>query len=251
MHFLFTGEIFRYSFFLHALSHCVILTVLSFAYRFYVISKSAPSRSSTRIAVFLVYLPSFIVFIIFCYGMETDQSIIKESMENRPDIPWNISTFVITKSVFSPSVAYCSVYLTVFSTFNCISIIVIRRKVQLILKNSASSLSSATRRTHANLIKALSIQASLPFLMHLADVLFALTYLFPIHYSILENAIFWLTSFPPALSPIIYIHYVRPYRNAVEDGFRRCLGMSNRWRPTAEQTSHTHQAFSVSLGPTL
>ncbi|CAD6200176.1 unnamed protein product [Caenorhabditis auriculariae] len=219
-----------HSFMLMVLAHCVVLTVISFAYRLFVLRHPPPSQRLLWLSIFLGFLPSFVMFYTYLYALESDPTVTNDLKNQRSDIIWDSYTHAFTITAFSPTVAGCCTYLGVLTTAAIATVLIIRRKAQKILTNASESLSPSTKQLHKTLMKALAVQASLPFLMYIADLMFTSIYLFEIKSSPVESSVFLITTFPPALSPILYIYYVRPYR-------KRPTGMDQKMYRIQESTT--------------
>ncbi|CAD6200178.1 unnamed protein product [Caenorhabditis auriculariae] len=202
---------------LHGMAHCMMLTVISFGYRLFVLRHPSPTKKMLWLTIALFYLPSFAMFLTFISALETDPKVIEALKEQRNNVDWNIVPHVFLQSFFTISNGGSATYLFLVAMVGCFAVIIMRRKAHLILQRVDNSLSSSTKRVHKTLMKALAIQASLPFLMYIADLIFTAMHFFHIQHSAVENSVFLLLMFPPALSPILSIYYVQPYRIGLKE----------------------------------
>ncbi|CAD6198874.1 unnamed protein product [Caenorhabditis auriculariae] len=216
---------------LHGLIHCVTLTIISFGYRLFVLRHSSPSSRNVWLIILLGDFPSFLMFVTFMCSLETDNTLIETLKKERNDIDWNVVTHVFLTSVYAIPLGSCSFYLFIVMTVGCFSVIIIRRKANSILQSADNSLSATTKRFHKALMKALAVQASLPFLMYIADLNFCYLCLFQVHSSPLENSVLMLSMVPPALSPIMSIYYIRPYRVGLQEWTKKLFGVSSKYVP--------------------
>ncbi|CAD6198875.1 unnamed protein product [Caenorhabditis auriculariae] len=218
-----------HSIMLHGLIHCITLTIISFGYRLFVLRHSSPSSRNLWLIILLGYFPSFLMFVTFMCSLETDTRVIETLKKQRSDIDWNVVSHVFLTSVYAIPLGSCSFYLFIVTTAGCFSVILIRRKANSILQSADNSLSATTKRVHKTLMKALAVQASLPFLMYIADLNFSYLCLFQVHSSPIENSVLMLSMVPPALSPVMSIYYVRPYRVGLQEWAKKLFGVSSKF----------------------
>ncbi|CAD6198876.1 unnamed protein product [Caenorhabditis auriculariae] len=213
---------------LHGNIHCIMLTIISFGYRLFVLKYPSPRKRMLCLIVALGYLPSFVEFCTLQFTLEPDTVLIESLKQKREEIDWSRTSFVFFASVNQIANGGCSIYMFFMTTIGVVSVIIMRRKAHLILKNADSSLSPTTKRVHKTLMKALAMQASLPFLMFISYMVFSSMETFHLHYSVVENSIFLLSMCPPAFSPILSIYYVHPYRVGLQEWMKRCIDLSLR-----------------------
>ncbi|KAK6025862.1 hypothetical protein OSTOST_08224 [Ostertagia ostertagi] len=64
-----------YSFMLHCYAHALYSLLFSFSYRFYVLSHCQPRRCVIRAIIALIYIPSFIQFVTFCFASDSEADV--------------------------------------------------------------------------------------------------------------------------------------------------------------------------------
>ncbi|EFP03859.1 CRE-SRD-8 protein [Caenorhabditis remanei] len=210
------GERFCFNVFgayLHFHTHALWLVFLSFAYRYYVMIQKEPSRRALQFSVFLFYLPSMTQFLAMIF-QEMDLNEVRVVLHSKfPQ--YNLTGLTITGAVdiitFAP--LYTLIHMTIISIPIAIGIQVLRRKIISVLISKGVDLTTRSRNLHAQLLRTLTFQATVP-LIYFLDVFFFFLTRFWSH-PILEFSIIIPSLIVPILTPSSSLFYVTPYRNFV------------------------------------
>ncbi|KAF1757146.1 hypothetical protein GCK72_013601 [Caenorhabditis remanei] len=210
------GERFCFNVFgclLHCHTHALWLVFLSFAYRYYVMIKREPSRLALQLSILIIYIPSLIQLLAM-FSQEMDIEEIRNLLhEAYPE--YNLTGLTVTGAVDSFQFAplYTLIHMTVISTPISIGIHILKNKIVGLLQSRGVDLSSKTRNLHAQLLRTLRFQATVPLIY-----IFGVFCFFSSHFwshPIIE----FFTVIPPLLVPILTpfscILYVTPYRHYV------------------------------------
>ncbi|GMR35579.1 hypothetical protein PMAYCL1PPCAC_05774, partial [Pristionchus mayeri] len=79
----------------------------------------------------------------------------------------------------------------------------------------SSEMSVRTRKMHGNLVKALTIHATLPPITIIGVILYLVLFFDLYYHATLEKAIYTFAALPPALSAFCTLYYVEPYRRFI------------------------------------
>ncbi|PIC33399.1 hypothetical protein B9Z55_013392 [Caenorhabditis nigoni] len=204
-----------YGIMLHFYSYSLWLLILAFAYRYYVMLRDEPSRWALQLTIFLVYIPSFIMMTALTLD-HADPSIVRKMLKSRfPE--YNLSGLVITGSVDTTQFAamFAIIHMTVLSTPITIGIWILRKMIMQKLTYKGIDLTSKTKNLHAQLLKALTLQATIP-VFYLLGVIFYFIGQFGIwSLPIIEFSIFTSFLIVPILTPLSSLVYVSPYKRFV------------------------------------
>ncbi|XGW17001.1 hypothetical protein V3C99_001989 [Haemonchus contortus] len=77
---------------------------------------------------------------------------------------------------------------------------------------STQSMSQRTRQLHSQLLRALAIQACLPVLYLVTQVIQAIQFLNIYHHPLMEYCFIFLIAPIPALNPLVSLYFIGPYR---------------------------------------
>ncbi|EFP07977.1 hypothetical protein CRE_16506 [Caenorhabditis remanei] len=210
------GERFCFNVFgayLHFHTHALWLVFLSFAYRYYVMIQKEPSRRALQFSVFIFYLPSMTQFLAMIF-QEMDLNEVRVVLQSKfPQ--YNLTGLTITGAVdiiaFAP--LYTLIHMTIISIPIAIGIQILRRKIIAVLISKGVDLTTRSRNLHAQLLRTLTFQATVP-LIYFLDVFFFFLTRFWSH-PILEFSIIIPSLIVPILTPLSSLFYVTPYRNFV------------------------------------
>ncbi|CAL2039919.1 unnamed protein product [Caenorhabditis brenneri] len=210
------GERFCFNVFgayLHFHTHALWLIFLSFAYRYYVMVRKEPSRRLLQFSVFIVYIPSLTQF-LGMFFQEMDLEEVRFVIQSRfPQ--YNLTGLTVTGAVdiitFAP--LYTLIHMTIISFPIAIGIQVLRRKIIEVLVLKGVDLTTRSRNLHAQLLRTLTFQATVPLIYFLDVFCFFLTHIWS--HPILEFSIIIPSLIVPILTPLSSLIYVTPYRNFV------------------------------------
>ncbi|EFP07979.1 hypothetical protein CRE_16507 [Caenorhabditis remanei] len=198
---------------LHFHTHALWLVFLSFAYRYYVMIRKEPSRLALQLSILIIYIPSLIQLLAM-FSQEMDIEEIRNLLhEAYPE--YNLTGLTVTGAVDSFQFAplYTLIHMTVISTPISIGIHILKNKIVALLQSRGVDLSPKTRNLHAQLLRTLRFQATVPLIY-----IFGVFCFFSSHFwshPIIE----FFTVIPPLLVPILTpfscILYVTPYRHYV------------------------------------
>ncbi|VDK68143.1 unnamed protein product [Cylicostephanus goldi] len=105
---------------------------------------------------------------------------------------------------------YTILHMTLPVTPIYIAIVILRSKIIKRL-DKVESMSSNTKFVHRQLLKVLIYQALLPMLFLIAVISYVLEELNIYHHPLLEYCVFSTLTLIPMLSPLVSLHFVRPY----------------------------------------
>ncbi|KAF1751177.1 hypothetical protein GCK72_017731 [Caenorhabditis remanei] len=215
--------------------------LLSFAYRNYILSNGPPTSFKLFMCAVLVYIPSFIQFIVFTFTAGDPQTILNMLKVKFPDYELDITTITGITDVLSPAATFSilNITLPVFPIYT--AILIFRRKILKKLGTNTEHLRTETRNIHKQLLKALTLQACLPILFTGGVFLFFLQAIRLITHPILECLICAIPAPIPLLSSIISLYHIRPYRQALLRLFTRIT--------IPMPTTKEHHSSAVVLAP--
>ncbi|PIC33397.1 hypothetical protein B9Z55_013391 [Caenorhabditis nigoni] len=199
--------------YLHFHTYALWLIFLSFAYRYYVMIQKEPSRRALQLSIFLIYIPSMTQFLAMMF-QEMDLIEVRESLNSKfPQ--YNLTGLTVTGAVdiitFAPM--YTLIHMTIISIPLAIGIQILRRKIIAVLVLKGVDLTTRSRNLHAQLLRTLTFQATVPLIYFLDVFFFFLTHIWS--HPILEFSIIIPSLFVPILTPLSSLYYVTPYRNFV------------------------------------
>ncbi|ULT94438.1 hypothetical protein L3Y34_003723 [Caenorhabditis briggsae] len=217
-----------YGIMLHFYSHSLWLLFLAFAYRYYVMHRNEPSRWSLQLTIFLVYIPSFIMMTALLLD-HADPSIVRKMLKSRlPE--YKLSGLVITGSVDSTQFAamFAIIHMTVLSTPITIGIWILRRIIIQKLTYKGVDLTRKTKNLHAQLLKALTLQATIPVFYLLGVIFYFIGQFGMWSHPIIEFSIFTSFLIVPILTPVSSLIYVSPYKRFVLKKGQRIIPSGKR-----------------------
>ncbi|PAV66843.1 hypothetical protein WR25_00352 [Diploscapter pachys] len=208
-----------YSLMLHFFAHSLWSLLLSFAYRYYILFHPSPSRTTLAIIICIVYTPSFFQWTTFLMAND-DQAKVEVYLRNRfPNYDFDNKTITGTLNILESWQAMFTILpMTLPVTPAYCAILILRKKIIRELASVAGTMakmSHATKTMHQQLLRALSLQACLPFFFSIAVASYAIGQLGIYNSPVLEYLTFSSLLFIPAISPLISIYFVRPYRTTI------------------------------------
>ncbi|NP_500839.2 Serpentine Receptor, class D (Delta) [Caenorhabditis elegans] len=199
--------------YLHFHTHALWLLFLSFAYRYYVMLQKEPKRKSLQAAIFIVYFPSFIQLSAMLF-QKMDLDEVETALKDRfPQ--FNFTGLAVTGAIdiIGFATLYTLIHMTIISIPLAIGIQILRRKIINLLVLKGVDLTTKSRNLHAQLLRTLTFQATVPLIYFLDVFFFFLTHIW--NNPILEFSIIIPSLIVPILIPISSLIYVTPYRNYV------------------------------------
>uniref|UniRef100_A0A1I7URD8 Serpentine receptor class gamma n=1 Tax=Caenorhabditis tropicalis TaxID=1561998 RepID=A0A1I7URD8_9PELO len=132
---------------------------------------------------------------------------------------YNLTGLTVTGAVdvitFAP--LYTLIHMTIISIPLATLIQVLRRKIILLLIAKGIDLTTRSRNLHAQLLRTLTFQATVPLIYFLDVFFFFLTHIWS--HPILEFLIIIPSLIVPILTPLSSLFYVTPYRKFVSNLF--------------------------------
>ncbi|XGW02995.1 hypothetical protein V3C99_014752, partial [Haemonchus contortus] len=208
-----------HSFALHCYAHTLWSLLFSFSYRFYVLKRTPPKNSVVVAIILVMYLPSLLQFISYCFanGKEAELKVLIEE-----NFGYDVRSECVggIKNILSWSSLPTTLHMTLPATPIYIAIHVIR-KLTISLLDMGLVMSENSRRIHSQLLQALTVQACLPVFVVLAAILYAIEQLDIIRHPLLEYSCFILVGVIPVLSPLTSFLFIRPYNIWIQETLLR------------------------------
>nr|pir hypothetical protein C04E6.9 - Caenorhabditis elegans [Caenorhabditis elegans] len=213
-HFGLTACAVGFSLYLHTLTHSIWSLLISFAYRYLILFKTTFKRNNILLVILAFYFPSFLQAVTYWTNFVERFEILPILMRVHPDYDFSDSSILITgiTNLYTPSVVYGMLHTTLPVTPIYIAIFITRWKIIKVLKKNQSSMSKGTRAQHDQLLKILTIQAILPSTSFFTSWLFMGLRFGLFQGQVYEHLVFSCAIFMPVISPIIYIVFIKPYR---------------------------------------
>ncbi|CAB03131.1 Serpentine receptor class delta-18 [Caenorhabditis elegans] len=206
------------SFFLHCLTHSVWSLLLSFGYRFYILHNPSLSRLVLLKLILVFYIPSLIQALTYWTIFASREEILPLARQWFPyydlDAETGVLTGIIDLTNFVAIYSIGHICLPFFPVY--ITIFILRQKIINQLHVKQHVMSPDTKAAHSQLLKALTIQAFIPIFVGIAVTFYFLSQSGLVRSPILEYSIYAVAILAPALSPITYLYFVRPYRQNVK-----------------------------------
>ncbi|KAK6016536.1 7TM chemoreceptor [Ostertagia ostertagi] len=199
-----------YSFMMHCHAHWLWSLLLSFSYRYYILFHPAPKNSTIVYIIALLYIPSFIQFVTFCF---TSDNAAELKMLVTKKYGYDVTSECVNGhlNIFNWKVMFTIFHMTLPITPVYIAILFLRRLTIAKLRTERT-MSENSRRLHEQLLMALTIQACLPVFFLIAVVIYTIEQFDIYNHPVLEYSIFLVGSFIPLLSALTSFYFVRPYR---------------------------------------
>ncbi|CAI4221521.1 unnamed protein product [Auanema sp. JU1783] len=227
---------------LHSLFYSFLSFPLSFGFRYYILIRPMPTVSSCVLLCLCLWMVALGQHILFIFS-ESPTSVIEESLLiNKPHYNltgWQISGNHMLNQPMT-SVVLGTIVLPMFPIY--VLVIFFYKKVHKFLKANNENMREVTVRGHKKLLKAITIQASIPiFFMFPPITIYGLYHLEFIDFTIIEYSVYALFSFFPAISPMVTLYFVKPYNLAI----RRFFRLQERISPFTSETDK-HARYSTS-----
>ncbi|CAD6191594.1 unnamed protein product [Caenorhabditis auriculariae] len=191
-----------YSVMLHFFAHSLWCLLISFSYRYYVLTRPAPSTRSLMTLLFIVYIPSFVQMVTFIFAQDPSEELVKILKERFPTYEIEGTMVTGTLDLSSFFCLFTLFHMTLPVTPIYITILVLRRKIINKLELNAEYMQKDTKVLHRQLLTALTYQAVIPSFFLLTVLTYAFGHITGYHSPWLEYATFSLILFIPVLSPI-------------------------------------------------
>ncbi|KHJ90817.1 hypothetical protein OESDEN_09328 [Oesophagostomum dentatum] len=227
---------------LHTYSHWLYSILFSFCYRYYVISHPPPKVRTITIIILIIYIPSFVQFMIQNAAHEPEEAIrarvvqifdydiSNECVTGHLNI---IANWRILYAILHMSLPFIPVYTT---------ILILRTSILKALQG-AQAMSEKSRRLHSQLLKALTYQAFIPLFFSLALITYFLGQFSIINHPVLEYSSYIIVGFIPVLSPLTSFYFIRPYREWVDKNLIRSLSTAKTFPTSVMASSEVSQHF--------
>uniref|UniRef100_A0A0N4VWD1 G protein-coupled receptor n=1 Tax=Haemonchus placei TaxID=6290 RepID=A0A0N4VWD1_HAEPC len=214
-----------HSFALHCYAHTLWSLLFSFSYRFYVLKRTPPKNGVIVAIILVMYLPSLLQFISFCFANEKEAELKVLIKEN---FGYDVYSECVggSKNILSwrslPAILHMS--LSVTPIYIAIHVL---RKLTISLLDMGLVMSENNRRIHSQLLQALTVQACLPAFFLLAVIVYAIEQLDIIRHPLLEYSCFILIGLIPVLSPLTSFLFIRPYNKWIRETLFRSHKVSS------------------------
>ncbi|CAB03132.1 Serpentine receptor class delta-19 [Caenorhabditis elegans] len=232
------------SFLLHCLTHSVWSLLISFGYRFYILHNPALSRLTLLKITIMFYIPSLVQALTYWTLFVPREKILPLAKQWFPYYDLETETGVLTGVIdltnFVAVYAVAHICLPFFPVY--ITIFVLRQKIMKYLGGQSQMMSQDTKAAHTQLLRALTTQAIIPMFLGIAVLLYFSSQSGLLKSPILEYSIFSVAILMPALSPITYLYFVRPYRQKVKRIIRHPFKLLSR--PHERATSNSGVFYS-------
>ncbi|GMS86559.1 hypothetical protein PENTCL1PPCAC_8734, partial [Pristionchus entomophagus] len=182
----------------------VILLMMSFGYRLWVLEKAPTEQKQSRIwplAQVIIALLAMLNSCAFYLGGSYD---VPNFSEDHPYGALQLSG-LLTANLLASMPLFTLLFITMIGS---VSIVVIRRR----LANRIRSMRSADRHAHHMIYRSLMAQMTLPVAYILAFLIWILDLLGIVRSHTLQRVILMASSFFALASPLINMHYIPPYR---------------------------------------
>ncbi|CAL2046638.1 unnamed protein product [Caenorhabditis brenneri] len=246
-HFGLTTCAIGFSLYLHTLSHSIWSLLISFSYRYFVLFNTKFGMNRVIFVILGFYFPSFLQAITYWTNFVPRSEILPIVRRVHPDYDFSESMGLLTgiTDLSAPSVIYGMIHATLPITPVYILVFIIRWKIVKVLMKNQGSMSEETKIMHRQLLKVLTLQAILPATTFGTSYLFIGLRLGIFNGQIYEHLVFSIAIFMPVISPITYLIFIKPYRNALLRIF--CKGYcKNTIQDRGQTRMYSHQEPSTS-----
>ncbi|KAF8384433.1 hypothetical protein PRIPAC_73575 [Pristionchus pacificus] len=206
-----------HSIMLHSVTHSLFLIVVAFCYRLYVLGRSPPSKKNMIIFCIAIYAPTFSI-LVASFFTNDPPDVVREGLKLLHPDHDQFEGYVIEGHVDlqpRPLSKFIMAYMIGPIIPLCILVFFVRQKVIGKIKSKEDVMTERTKEMHKSLVKVLTLQASLPIFFLLSVITFVIVKRQLSNSPFFEHSLFWYISFMPALSPLITIYNVGPFRNFV------------------------------------
>ncbi|KAK6055873.1 hypothetical protein COOONC_06622 [Cooperia oncophora] len=140
----------RYATMFHCIAHSLTSLLLSFAYRYYVLMFANPKRRTIIAILILVYLPSFVALVLFCFDGD---SVADVKLAVEKNIGYNTSSECMGGhlNILKWKTLVPILYMTLPVTPTYIAILILRKLIITAL--SCANMSKRTRVLHSQLLR--------------------------------------------------------------------------------------------------
>ncbi|CAB3405907.1 unnamed protein product [Caenorhabditis bovis] len=214
------GGYFFYCLMLHSLFYMFLCFPISFGFRYWILVRQMPNKSSCILFCFSLWLLALTQHVLFTLSRADSVEIRKYLKANQPQ--YDLDQFFVSGNFMINSPMTCIVLATIVLPMFPIYVLIIYfyKKVNFYLMSNIAQLSEETLRGHKKLIEVLSIQASLPLLFIFPPItLYGLYHLEIVNFQASEYLVYTIFSFLPITSPMISIIYIKPYNTAFRKTF--------------------------------
>ncbi|KAK6035977.1 hypothetical protein COOONC_26518 [Cooperia oncophora] len=134
----------------HCIAHSLTSLLLSFAYRYYVLMFANPKRRTIIAILILVYLPSFVALVLFCFDGD---SVADVKLAVEKNIGYNTSSECMGGhlNILKWKTLVPILYMTLPVTPTYIAILILRKLIITAL--SCANMSKRTRVLHSQLLR--------------------------------------------------------------------------------------------------
>ncbi|KAE9421227.1 hypothetical protein Angca_004873, partial [Angiostrongylus cantonensis] len=216
-----------YSVLLHLYAHSLYSMLLSFYFRYYVLTHRTPSGNVIKLTILFIYIPSFVQMVLFSFAdgpPEVIESLVRDKF---PHYSLTGRTVTGNLNILEWKTLFTALHMTLPITPVYICVLVLRRKILRHLK--VAIMSNKTRNMHQQLLSALTWQACLPLFYACSVLSYACSQLGIYHHLVLEHMVFISFGFIPVLSPIFSLYFVKQYRRCLlRFLFRRKYALNNQ-----------------------
>ncbi|GMR46712.1 hypothetical protein PMAYCL1PPCAC_16907, partial [Pristionchus mayeri] len=206
-----------HSIMLHSVTQSLFLLVIAFCYRLYVLGRSPPTKLNMVFLCIAIYLPTLSVLVASFFT--NDPSVeVRQALKLLHPEHEQFEDYVVEGHVDvlpSPGAKFIQAYMIWPIIPLCMLVFFVRHKVIGKITSKGDAMTDRTREIHKNLVKVLTLHACLPFLFLLSVIAFIIVKRRLSNSIFFEYSVFWYISFMPALSPIITLYNVTPFRNFV------------------------------------
>ncbi|GMT09028.1 hypothetical protein PFISCL1PPCAC_325, partial [Pristionchus fissidentatus] len=209
---------------MHCYANCLVVLILCFLFRLYVLKWNTPTRRQTAIVCLLSYLPTFVYAVVLTWSVLTHNGYEEQRDELVKSIVAKTRPELLEPYVDLQGRSGKKSFTGILSTFYCFALgpvtmvvcLVVRWKIQKILRRF-ESMSNATKRMNVQLLRALTIQNVVEFFMLILLVLFFLSFdkMFPTA-PFIEHGVFILATVIPVSNPIINMLCITHYKREVK-----------------------------------
>ncbi|CAI5447407.1 unnamed protein product [Caenorhabditis angaria] len=220
---------FCHCFVCHSMAHSQWILLFSFIYRWRILKEDVMTIFQMIAASFAVYSCSFVVFLFYFLDRGDSNELLKIMSNLHPTYHYTNKTIWGNLTVSGNLTIFSlpSVTAIVYMTLPCVPIYVaihyLRRKTLAILSDSENTLniSQLAKTSHRKLVKALTIQATIPIFWLVASLIFTLAEFGIISGPIPEVITFRLMDCIPMLTPIVSMFFIAPYREGLVKVLRK------------------------------
>ncbi|CAD6192043.1 unnamed protein product [Caenorhabditis auriculariae] len=233
---------FLHTFVCHCFAHSQWILMVSFIYRYCLLIKIVPKSTHVSLICFGFYLLTVAIMGPYLLVAGDSRVLRAEMTKAHPEYRfddvkiWPDLVVSGNESILSPLTAVAIAYMCLSCVPVYTTVIIFRYKTLALLESNVLSMSEATKRIHRQLIKALTLQASIPCFWVAAASLYLLCLFGVIRGSVwIDNVIFRIMECMPTISPLISLYFITPYRRRVRSWIKR----DKKTNPSSAARSYT------------